>query len=124
MTASETETLMKTANDCAEGECSLDDVDELISVLQQQQKELSARVEDVKSMISQLESMNRDDDRKVDEVRETVRALFRIFQMGAKSSGNDYPSLSKPTGWSGEVGDGPQSAYDALPPKKWTAPKE
>ena len=115
---------MKTANDCAEGECSLDDVDELISVLQQQQKELSARVEDVKSMISQLESMNRNDDRKVDEVRETVRALFRIFQMGAKSSGNDYPSLSKPTGWSGEVGDGPQSAYDALPPKKWTAPKE
>jgi hypothetical protein len=123
MTASETETLMKTANDCAEGECSLDDVSELISVLQHQQKELDTRVKEVKQMIVQLEGMNQSDDRKVDEVRETVRALFRVFQLGSKSSGNDYPSLSKPMGWSGEVGDGPQSAYDALPPKKWTAPK-
>jgi chromosome segregation ATPase len=124
MTASEAETLMKTANDCAEGECSLDDVEELISVLQQQQKELNTRLHEVKSKITQLETMNRHDERKVDELRETVRALFRIFQLGAKSSGNDYPSLSKPTGWSGEVGDGPKSAYDALPPKKWTAPKQ
>jgi hypothetical protein len=74
-------------------------------------------------MIENLETMNTKDDRKVDEVRETVRALFRVFQLGDKSSGNNYPSLSKPTGWSGEVGDGPKSAYDALPPKKWTAPK-
>jgi hypothetical protein len=105
MTASETETLMKTANDCVEGECSLDDVSEMISVLQHQQKELDTRVKEVKQMIVQLEG----NDRKVDEVRETVRT---------KSSGNDYPSLSKPMGWSGEVVDGPQSAYDALPPKK------
>jgi flagellar biosynthesis/type III secretory pathway chaperone len=124
MTQTETETLLKTADDCAEGECSLDDVDELISVLQQQQKELSERVHEVQSMMTQLEKVNTHNDRKVDEVRETVRAIFRLFQMGNKSSGNDYPSLSKPTGWSGEVGDGPKSAYDALPPKKWTAPKK
>lgn len=36
-----------------------------------------------------------------------------------KASGNDYPSLSKPTGWSGEVGDGPTDAYKALNPKPW-----
>ena len=24
-----------------------------------------------------------------------------------------------PTGWAGEVGDGPTTAYDALEPKKW-----
>jgi hypothetical protein len=123
MSATETETLMKTATDCAEGECSLDEVEDLIDVLKAQQKELSARVQQVKEMISNLEHMNTLDDRKVDEVRETVRAIFRVFQLGDKSSGNNYPSLSKPMGWSGEVGDGPKSAYDALPPKKWTAPK-
>lgn len=24
-----------------------------------------------------------------------------------------------PTGWAGEIGDGPTTAYDALEPKKW-----
>jgi hypothetical protein len=123
MTPSETETLMKTATDCAEGECSLDEVEDLINVLKLQQKELSTRVRDVKTTIESLEKVNTQNDRKVDEVRETVRALFRIFQLGDKSSGNNFPSLSKPMGWSGDVGDGPKSAYDALPPKKWTAPK-
>ena len=36
-----------------------------------------------------------------------------------KASGNDYPKLSKPTGWTGDVGKGSQTAWDALPPKKW-----
>jgi len=56
---------------------------------------------------------------EVNEMRETARALFRVFQLGDKASGNDYPSLSRPMGWSGEVGNGPTTAYDALPPKKY-----
>ena len=36
----------------------------------------------------------------------------------AKASGNDYPALSRPTGYSGEVGDGPKTAFDVLDPKK------
>jgi hypothetical protein len=119
MTASESEAVMKHASDCAEGECSLDDVDDLIDVLKAQQKELYERVQKVKMMIVDLETLNKKDDRKVDQVRETVRALFRVFQLGDKASGNDYPKLSKPTGWSGDVGDGPKTAYDSLPPKKW-----
>ena len=58
----------------------------------------------------------------LDEVRETVRAIFRVFQLGDKASGNDYPALTKPTGYSGEVGKGSTTAYDALPPKKWKNP--
>ena len=54
-----------------------------------------------------------------DEVRETVRALYRVFQLGDKASGNDYPALSKPMGWSGEIGNGPKTAYDCLPPKPY-----
>jgi archaellum component FlaC len=82
MSQGETETLLKTANDCAGGgECSLDDVSELISVLKEQQKDLSDRVQKVRKRINDLNHVNEKDDRKVDEVRETVRALFRVFQM-------------------------------------------
>ena len=43
--------------------------------------------------------------------------LYSLF-VQAKASGNDYPSLSRPTGYSGEVGDGPKTAFDVLDPKK------
>lgn len=118
MTQDESEALITKVNHCAEGECGIDDVSELIYTLQEQQKELNDRLEQVRKMIHALEHVNGADERKVDEVRETVRAIFRIFQMGDKASGNNYPSLTKPVGWSGEVGKGPTTAYDALPPKR------
>ena len=121
MAQDEVDSLLSKAAGCAEGECSIDEVSELLSILKAQQKELYSRVQRVKDAVDVLEHVNEKDDRKVDEVRETVRALFRVFQLGAKASGNNYPSLSKPTGWSGEIGDGPTTAYDALPPKKWTS---
>lgn len=119
MPQEEVDTLLTKAGDCAEGECSVDEVADLLDILKGQQKELYSRVQTVKEMINQLEHVNAKDDRKVDEVRETVRAIFRVFQLGDKASGNDYPSLSRPTGWSGEIGDGPKTAYDALPPKPY-----
>ena len=121
MAQDEVDSLLSKAAGCAEGECSIDEVSELLSILKAQQKELYSRVQRVKDAVDVLEHVNEKDDRKVDEVRETVRALFRVFQLGAKASGNNYPALSKPTGWSGEIGDGPTTAYDALPPKKWTS---
>jgi hypothetical protein len=119
MTKEETEKLLTTATDCAEGECSLDEVQDLIDVLKVQQKELYDRVQEIRDMVKSLEIVNTKDARRVDEVRETVRAIYRIFQLGDKASGNDYPKLSRPTGWSGDVGKGSQTAYDALPPKKY-----
>ena len=109
---------METASNCVEGECSLDEIDGLIGVLKEQQKEASDRLGKIKDMVKSLETVNAADDRSVDEIRETVRAIFRVFQLGDKASGNDYPSLSKPMGWTGEVGKGPTTAYDALPPKQ------
>jgi hypothetical protein len=114
MTPEEAETLMKRAEDCVDSECSVDDVADLIEVLHAQQKELSNRVDTIKKTIKSLEHLNEADDRKVDEVRETVRAIFRVFQLDAKKSDNDYPSLSKPTGYSGEVKGGGKTAYDAF----------
>ena len=120
MSRAEQEAILTQAQECHDSECSVDQVDDLIAALKAQQKELSERVNQVKAMRESLESVNGRNDRPVDEIRETVRAIFRVFQLGDKASGNDYPSLSKPTGWSGEVGSGPTTAYDALPPKKWT----
>mmetsp|Transcript_18253 Transcript_18253/g.25718 ORF Transcript_18253/g.25718 Transcript_18253/m.25718 type:complete len:157 (+) Transcript_18253:56-526(+) len=119
MSTEESDKLLVHAADCVEGECSLDEVGDLIDVLKGQQSELYKRVEDVKKMVKTLEHVNGKDDREVDEVRETVRAIFRVFQLGAKASGNDYPALSKPAGFSGEVGDGPTDAYKSLDPKPW-----
>ena len=87
----------------------------------EQQHILSQRVKEVDNMIKSLEVLNGSDERETDEVRETVRAIFRVFQMSARGSGNDYPALTKPTGYSGDVGDGPTDAYKALNPKPWKA---
>ena len=84
----------------------------------EQQHSLNERVTEIENMIKSLEILNGSDDRKVDEVRETVRAIFRVFQMSAKGSGNDYPALTKPTGFSGDVVKG-LDAYKALNPKPW-----
>ena len=119
MSNGETDVVLETATNCVEGECSLDEIEGLVSLLKDQQKEAALRLEDIQDMIKSLESVNGADDRSVDEIRETVRAIFRVFQLGDKASGNDYPSLSKPMGWSGEVGKGPMTAYDALPPKPY-----
>lgn len=124
MSNDESENLMKQATDCYEGECSIDEVSEFIGVLQSQQRELSSRLDDVRKMIKSLEAVNGKDDRETNEVRDTVRAIYRIFQLGDKASGNDYPALTKPTGYTGVVGKGPKTAYDALPPKKWKPSKK
>jgi len=123
MTKEEIDTIMNQATECADGECSLDEVTELIEVLKGQSKELSTRIEEIRGMVHKLEDYNSKTNRQTDEIRETVKAIYRIFQLGDKASGNNYPSLSKPSGWSGEVGKGPTTAYDALKPKPYKAPQ-
>lgn len=117
MSATQIDSIIVEAESCAEGECALDEVESLISNLQNQQSMLSKRIEEIDGLVKDLEHINGRDDRPVDEVRETVRAIFRVFALGDKASGNDYPSLSKPTGYSGETSGGGKTAYDVLPPK-------
>ena len=112
----ETERILSSATDCAEGECSIDDVSELIAELKGQEKEMQARLEKIMNMIAHLQHINAKEERKTDEVRAFVKDLLRTFS-------TDKP-MYFPTGFAGDVGDGPTTAYDALPPKKWTAPKE
>lgn len=75
----ETETIFNKATDCAEGECSLDDVNDLLSELNAQQKILSDRLAQVTNMIDTLAGVNDKEEREVDEVRQYVRDLLRVF---------------------------------------------
>mmetsp|Transcript_4210 Transcript_4210/g.7834 ORF Transcript_4210/g.7834 Transcript_4210/m.7834 type:complete len:160 (+) Transcript_4210:80-559(+) len=120
MSAAEVEAIMAEAESCAQGECALDEVESLLNNLQDQQSLLSKRIEEIDTLVADLEKANGADNRPVDEVRETVRAIFRVFAMGDKASGNDYPALSKPMGYSGETKGGGKTAYDVLPPKPIT----
>lgn len=113
------EALFAKGEECMDAECDVDSVSNLLEHLKYQEKELNDRVAEIKKIVTSLENVNQKDEREVDEIRETVRAIYRVFQLGDKASGNDYPALSRPTGYSGEVGKGPTTAYDALPPKKW-----
>mmetsp|Transcript_11857 Transcript_11857/g.14792 ORF Transcript_11857/g.14792 Transcript_11857/m.14792 type:complete len:158 (-) Transcript_11857:297-770(-) len=111
LTEEETEAIMSKATDCAEGECSIDDVNELIVELKDQQKLLEDRLSTVVSMVDKLKHLNELEERKVDEVRQYVRDFLRVFT-------NDKPFVT-PSGFSGDIGDGPTTAYDALPPKPY-----
>ena len=86
MTASEIEAVITEAEKCAEGECALDEVEQLITNLQNQQSMLSKRIEEIDGLVTELEHVNGRDDRPVDEVRETVRAIFRIFALGVSNT--------------------------------------
>jgi hypothetical protein len=121
MSTAEVDSLMKHSKDCADGECSLDEVADLIMVLKEQQAELTSRVSEIRGMIKAIEVVNESANRDEDAVRSTVRAIFRIFQMSDKASGNNYPYLSKAMGYSGDVGSGPTDAYKSLKPKPWKA---
>eukprot|EP00558_Chaetoceros_sp_UNC1202_P010391 CAMPEP_0197247712 /NCGR_PEP_ID=MMETSP1429-20130617/31388_1 /TAXON_ID=49237 /ORGANISM="Chaetoceros sp., Strain UNC1202" /LENGTH=155 /DNA_ID=CAMNT_0042708689 /DNA_START=46 /DNA_END=513 /DNA_ORIENTATION=+ len=119
LTTAELEKIINRGNECEKGECSISDVDELVAELQEQQHNLHERILNVDKMIASLEVLNGADGRDTDEVRETVRAIFRLFSMGAKVSDRQLRSHVNPIGYPGEVGSGPTDAYKALNPKPW-----
>ena len=108
----ESNAIIGRAEDCAEGECSIDDVSGLISELKDQQVILNHRLVDVMNMVAHLQKVNQGNAPR-DEVRAFVQDLLRVFN-------HEDPKVF-PTGFSGDIGDGPTTAYDALPPKPWKA---
>ena len=82
MTAEEVKAIIDEAEGCAQGECALDEVEDLISSLLAQQSQLSKRIAEIDGLVKDLEHVNGRDERPVDEIRETVRAIFRIFALG------------------------------------------
>lgn len=118
MSEEETQAILRTIEDCSEhSQCGVDDVSSLLLELRQQEKEMSARLETIGKVIAQLKHLNEkaqangNDDSNREQVRAFVRDMLRVFstQKGA------FPT----TGFAGDIGNGPMTAYDALPPKKW-----
>ena len=75
----ETESIVKVAKECAEGECSLDEVTALVSDLKEQQELLELRLNKITTMIGDLEHLNAKDERKDAEVRQLVKDMLRVF---------------------------------------------
>jgi hypothetical protein len=107
----ETESILQSAHECAEGECSIDDVSDLLLELREQEQILSTRLEAVMNMISDLQHINEKEERQTDEVRSFVTDMLRVF-----SHGGEQHLVS---GYSGEVTKGTRTAYDSLNPKPW-----
>merc|ERR1711935_1016050 len=111
LTEEDVSTMMKSVTDCAEGECSVDDVNDLLVDLREQKKTMQERLKMIDGMVNKLVTANDKGEREVDDVRQLVLDFLRVFN-------TDKP-LYPPAGWAGEVGDGPSTAYDALPPKPY-----
>jgi len=106
--------VLNKSTECIESECSIDEVEELLVVLKDTEQELEGRISKIMNTISHLQSINAKAERETDEVRDFVKDMLRVFN-------TDKP-LVFPTGYGGDKGKGAQTAYDALPPKKWTNP--
>mmetsp|Transcript_1150 Transcript_1150/g.2724 ORF Transcript_1150/g.2724 Transcript_1150/m.2724 type:complete len:159 (+) Transcript_1150:101-577(+) len=113
MTEEETRVILSKAEECVESECTVTDVANLIHELKDTEKELNARMEKVMNMIASLQNLNDKKARKKEDVRQFVSDMLRVFN-------TDKP-FAFPAGFSGDIGDGPTTAYDALPPKPWKA---
>jgi hypothetical protein len=85
MTAAELDAIIDEAESCANGECALDEVDNLVNNLLEQQKMLNKRIGEIDELVKELEHLNGRDNRPTDEVRDTVKAIFRIFALGVSN---------------------------------------
>jgi hypothetical protein len=112
MSEAETDSVLQSAADCADGECSVDDVTEFLSDLQEQKKVLQQRLDQIMNMIADLQHLNEHEDREPDSVRALVRDMLRVFSHDEKGRSGFVPS-----GYTGDIGT--TDAYSSLAPKKW-----
>lgn len=62
-----------------EGECSLDEVDDLIKMLKDTEHELETRVEKIMNMVAHLQHINAKEERETNEVRQFISDMLRVF---------------------------------------------
>ena len=79
MTEDEITAVLDKAHGCVEGECAVNDVDDLIGELKDQQKVLNERLETIMNVVSHLQHANGSDARKTDDVRAIVKDMLRVF---------------------------------------------
>jgi hypothetical protein len=109
----ETQVILSSAEDCAAGECSVDDVEELLVELKDQQRTMEVRLDTVMNVVARLQKATigtNEREIKGNQVEGLVQDLSRVFQ-------TDKPGFHT-SGYAGDMGDGPTTAYEVLPPKK------
>jgi seryl-tRNA synthetase len=114
----ELEKIKTTAADCIKY-AHRDEISNLIKELKDQQKQMEARLDNIKTMVDDLQYVNQKEERKTDEVRSFVQDMLRVFTERDMPAGSGKGS-HYPIGYSGDIGKGATTAYDALPPKKWS----
>mmetsp|Transcript_7580 Transcript_7580/g.9342 ORF Transcript_7580/g.9342 Transcript_7580/m.9342 type:complete len:144 (+) Transcript_7580:56-487(+) len=78
--------LMNTAEYCAEGECSLDDVEALLNQLQDQADIFSERIVKIGGMLAELGVDNESEDRDVPALRKKISVIGEAFKTAGKPS--------------------------------------
>jgi hypothetical protein len=120
-TESDASKVLSKANLCLEEECSLETVNDLLVEMRGQQQILKIRLDEITNLVTVLTEMNLVDDdgssitaptRDIDEIKASIKSIARVFTASAKSSGNDYPALAFPSGWTGEKNKGKSTAFD------------
>jgi hypothetical protein len=79
MSNDETDAVLKHAGDCMEGECSVDEIDDLVKLLKDTEKELETRLENIMNMVAHLQHINKKEERQTDDVRALVKDMLRVF---------------------------------------------
>jgi len=79
MTEAEITAILDQAHDCAEGECAVDDVEDLIAELRTQQKVLSERLDTIMNAVAHLQAANESSDRKTGEFGNPAACAFSCF---------------------------------------------
>jgi hypothetical protein len=110
LTEEETQSILSNAQDCADGECSVDDVAELIFELKEQQQLMEERLSAIMNTVSHLQHLNQHEAKR-DEVKAMVADLLRVF----KTDTNAFPI----NGFSGDISKKTMTAYDVLSPKPY-----
>ena len=79
MTDAETDAILKSAEECVESECSVEDITAFLTELKETESALEKRLEKIMNMIAQLQHVNEKEERKTDEVRQFVKDMLRVF---------------------------------------------
>jgi hypothetical protein len=110
MSEEEYAALIDRAYVCDALDCTYEDVDALIVQLKEQQQAMSTRLQNIMNVIAHLQHANDEKERNKEDVRKIVKDMLRVFT-------NVDGGFAM--GFSGDIGKGATTAYDALPPKPW-----
>jgi len=119
MADKEADALISGAIECADSECSVEDIDNFVSELKSQEKVLQERLAKISSIIASLEGGNVADERDVPYMKSLLADLATAVFDTRGSHDPNGPS-TPPMGYPGDKFKG--DAYSSLNPKQWKAP--